>query len=71
MRDPARIDDFCRRLAVCWKQMPDVRFGQFIVNMFAFYGGDPFYVEDEKMIRFIEDRVVNSGNINYIKGIGD
>ena len=55
MRDPKRIDDFCRRLATCWKMVPDWRFGQLIMNVFGAYGRDPFFPEDDKMIQFIEE----------------
>lgn len=62
MRDPKRIDDFCRRLAVCWHQVPDLRFGQLMVNMFGAYGKDPFFPEDEEMIRFFEKRLIEQNN---------
>lgn len=62
MRDPKRIDDFCRRLAVCWHQVPDWRFGQLMVNMFGAYGKDPFFPEDEEMIRFFEKRLIEQNN---------
>lgn len=55
MRDPNRIDEFCRRLAVCWKQVPDWRFGQLMSNLFVAYGKDPFFPEDDVMIKFFED----------------
>lgn len=58
MRDPRRIDDFCRRLAVCWHQVPDWRFGQLMVNLFGAYGKDPFFPEDEEMIRFFEKKLI-------------
>ena len=62
MRDPKRIDDFCRRLAVCWHQVPDWRFGQLIVNLFSAYGKDPFFPEDEELIRFFEKRLIEQDN---------
>ena len=62
MRDPKRIDDFCRRLAVCWHQVPDWRFGQLMVNMFGAYGKDQFFPEDEEMIRFFEKRLIEQNN---------
>ena len=58
MRDPNRIDDFCRRLAVCRHQVPDWRFGQLMVNLFGAYGKDPFFPEDEEMIRFFEKKLI-------------
>lgn len=57
MRDLNRIDAFCRRLAVCWKMFPDLRFGQFILNIFSSMSSehkDPFFPEDDEMIKYIE-----------------
>lgn len=55
MRDPNRIDEFCATLAEMWHKVPDWRFGQLICNIFgdAFNQrlADPFYIEDEVMIR--------------------
>lgn len=57
MRNPDRIPDFCNRLAEVWKEFPDWRFGQFIVNVFGDLGRDPFFIEDDKMIEIFEDYV--------------
>lgn len=57
MRDPKRIDKFCQRLAVCWKMMPDWRFGQLMINALGKMradGKDPFFQEDDEMIEFLE-----------------
>ena len=55
MRDPKRIDEFCRRLAEAWKNVPDWRFGQVIENLKRAIGiEDIFYIEDDKMIEYIE-----------------
>ena len=54
MRDPKRIRKFCNRLAGCWETVPDWRFGQLIVNVFSELGKDPFFPEDDEMIKFIE-----------------
>lgn len=57
MRDVKRIDIFCKRLAKAWKKSPDLRFGQFICNVFgamASSGRDPFFPEEDEMIEFIE-----------------
>ena len=57
MRDPKRIDKFCQRLAICWKMVPDWRFGQFMMNVFgkmASEGKDPFFPEDDEVIKYIE-----------------
>lgn len=58
MRDPKRIDEFCRRLANVWKLVPDWRFGQLMSNVLgamASTGKDPFFPEDDVMIAFIEE----------------
>lgn len=55
MRDVNRIDAFCQRLAAAWKTyVPDQRFGQFMTNVFGGLGRDPFFYEEEEMIREIE-----------------
>ena len=57
MRDPARIYEFCNRLAAVWQKVPDWRFGQFIDNVFTALGRegiDPFFPEDDYMISKIE-----------------
>lgn len=57
MRNPNRIDDFCKRLAEAWKQMPNWRFGQLMSNCLGemqSMGVDIFFPEDEKMIEWIE-----------------
>ncbi len=57
MRDPARIDEFCDRLKVAWKKLPDWRFGQFMMNCLGSMnaqGRDPFFPEEPEMIEFIE-----------------
>lgn len=55
MRDPARIDEFCNRLAAAWKHdVPDWRFGQLMYNLFDSLGKDPFFIEDDQMIDYIE-----------------
>ena len=58
MRNPNRIDDFCKRLAKAWKELPDWRFGQLMSNclgeMHKVSGKDPFFPEDDEMIEWIE-----------------
>ena len=58
MRDPKRIDEFCDRLKRAWMTVPDWRFGQMMMNVLgamASTGRDPFFPEEEEMIKFIED----------------
>ena len=57
MRNPERIDVFLKRLGECWKQVPDWRFGQLMMNVLGEMsagGRDPFFPEDDEMIKFIE-----------------
>lgn len=58
MRDPKRIREFCSRLAAAWSAVPDQRFGQLAENVARViegHGGVPYYVEDDEMIRHIEE----------------
>lgn len=61
MRDKKRIRAFCNRLADAWEQLPDLRFGQLMVNVFGSMDRDPFFPEDAEMIRNIE-RWVDANN---------
>jgi len=51
MRDPKRIDGYMKRLGAVWKDYPDFRFGQLLMNLLGDVqkevGMDLFYVEDE------------------------
>lgn len=56
MRDPKRIDDFCKTLATIWKtQCPDWRFGQLISNVYCSSNRDPFFYEEEETLQLFED----------------
>lgn len=59
MRDPNRIDKFCDELKTIWHQVPDWRFGQFMVNMdqiiHIHYDKDMFYIEDDNMLEIMKD----------------
>lgn len=56
MRDPKRIKVFCDRLAEVWeRECPDWRFGQLMCNVLNSMGKDPFFPEDDEMIKFFED----------------
>ena len=62
MRDPKRIRKFCNRLAAAWELVPDLRFGQLLFNIFVQIkneGKDPFYLEDDSMIKRIEQYIEN------------
>ena len=55
MRDPNRIDEFCKALAELWHKVPDWRFGQLMCNVISEVSGAtkmaPFYIEDDVMLR--------------------
>ena len=59
MRDPKRIDEFCKKLAHYWHIVPDWRFGQLIVNVFGEYvsktGRDLFFPEDDELLEFLKE----------------
>ena len=54
MRDPARIDRICGKLAEAWKTVPDWRLMQFMCNIQRNYGNDCFFVEDDVVERIFE-----------------
>lgn len=56
MRDPKRIHDFCKRLEAAWLLVPDLRFGQLLMNVASAMStpGGLFYAEDDALIAFIE-----------------
>ena len=54
MRDQKRIQKFCNRLARAWEMVPDLRSGQLMVNALGEIGRDPFFPEDDEMIKHIE-----------------
>lgn len=59
MRDPKRIYEFCNKLATLWEtNVPDWRFGQLIVNVFGTFESDPWFYEEEKMMKLFEDYFV-------------
>ena len=55
MRDPKRIDAVIEAVRDEWKQVPDWRLGQLIVNIGRAAGyGDPFYLEDDMLMKVIK-----------------
>lgn len=54
MRNPNRLDAFYDELKRLHKEnVPDWRFGQFLVNFLTWYNRDPFYIEEDKMMEEI------------------
>jgi hypothetical protein len=59
MRDANRLDDFYDRLKKVHKEkFSDLRFGQFMMCVLGDMqasGRDPFFPEEDEMIKFIEE----------------
>lgn len=57
MRDPDRIEPIIEALWDYWRRNPDLRLGQIIANAASLPNsgiiGDPFYIEDDKMLEGI------------------
>jgi hypothetical protein len=47
MRDPNRIDEILKLIAIYWKKYPDTRLGQLIWNLSYSQSSDVFYIEDD------------------------
>lgn len=55
MRDPKRIYAFCNQLAALWAtEVPDWRFGQLICNVLGTSKIDPFFLEENDMMKLFE-----------------
>ena len=60
MRNPDRIDAFCKQLAKVWKEKaPDWRFGQLMMNFLNYvaleYKRDPFFPEESEMLKYLKE----------------
>ena len=55
VRDPKRIYEFCAKLATFWSEEPDWRFGQLIFNVLGTSQSDPFFMEEDEMMKLFED----------------
>lgn len=59
MRNPDRIDIFVEKVRDAWKEFPDWRFGQFMLNVLAdMQGGasyDLFFMEDEDFFKLFDE----------------
>jgi len=58
MRNINRIDPLLAKLGEVWKQYPDLRFGQFIINLFHDLGTDPWIVEDDDWLEYFTEVAV-------------
>lgn len=56
-----RIDPFLKRLGDIWKQVPDWRFGQLMVNVLSSMERDPFFPEEDEMIQYFEEFMEKNG----------
>ena len=59
MRDPKRIDTILKKIEEIWKEQPDLRLGQLIVNLIkvkhpGLIAGEVFYFEDDWLMECIE-----------------
>jgi uncharacterized protein YihD (DUF1040 family) len=50
-RDPGRIGPLLAALRAYWKSHPDLRLGQILYNVACETGVDPFYLEDDVVLR--------------------
>lgn len=73
MRDPNRIDNFCRMLAYYWHRVPDWRFGQLISNVLGAYVDttkrDIFFPEDDELLDFFRQYFSMEGSSPYVSPI--
>lgn len=63
MRDLDRVNDICRQLAELWRQYPDLRLGQLILN--AIQDTVLYYVEDQQLIDKLKKHYEN---LRYYNG---
>lgn len=55
MRDKNRIPKFLKVLEECWNTVPDWRFGQMMMNFLGSLDRDPFFPEDDEMIKKLKE----------------
>lgn len=64
MRRKDRIKPFMMKLADIWeKNVPDWRFGQLLVNVINTQSEDPFFFEEDKMLKLFEDFFKEDENV--------
>lgn len=59
MRDDERIDRLLDALEERWKENPDLRLAQIVGNAGQEngYGKDPYHMEDEEFLSYLESRI--------------
>ena len=56
MRDPNRLDIFYYQFKQLHKEhFPDWRFGQLIINFFSSLNNDPWFYEEDKILKLFKD----------------
>ena len=59
-RYPKRIKRILEKIKVLWEESPDLRFGQFIQNIFGSIVGDqPIYFKEDDEVEKILDYLLN------------
>lgn len=53
MRDVKRIKPFLLEIEKSWSKYPDYRFGQWFFNEIINEIGDPFFIEDDDLLKLI------------------
>ena len=56
MRDKNRIKPFLQEIEKEWLKVPDWRFGQWFFNTVISAVGDPFFIEDEDLLKLIKKK---------------
>lgn len=54
MRDKKRIVPFLKVFEKYWKLYPDLRFAQIMLRFWSTFESDPFYIEEDRMIKHIQ-----------------
>lgn len=59
-RDPKRIERILEKIRILWGDTPDLRFGQFIQNIFGSIVGDqPIYFKEDDEVEKILDYLLS------------
>lgn len=53
MRDPNRIKDILEAVEIYWKENPDLRLMQLLLNAAETSKIDPYYLEDEALLTLL------------------
>ena len=61
MRDPNRIEEYINVIETIWKENPDLRFSQLVLNIFR--NNSDYYLEDDITLKMFVDTYVNNGPV--------